>query len=48
LLSLAVSSANAALKDENLLAPIPQGFKAGYTAANRKKIPPNSVPAARQ
>lgn len=43
--SLGVSTANASLKNENLLAPIPEGFKAGYTAHNNKENTAEFVPS---
>ena len=46
LLLLVVPVANAALKNENLLAPIPLGFKAGYTTANSKENTAEFVPTA--
>jgi len=46
ILSLVSPSVHAALKGENLLAPIPQGFKAGYTTANSKENTAEFVPTA--
>jgi len=46
MLLLWAPAANAALKNENLLAPIPQGFKAGYTTHNSKEDTAEFVPAA--
>jgi hypothetical protein len=45
-LALLVSGAAAALEGENLLAPMPDGFKVGYHVANDDEIMAEYVPSA--
>jgi hypothetical protein len=46
LVGIAVLPARAQLKDENLLAPLPTGFKVGYQASNNGLVMQEFVPAS--